>query len=120
MLAYERHCRKLASEYPAIRDFAEPCFFVDKMQPLTVRHESIAKYLKKYIKLPLNFYRVYLRHKLLEAGTPPEVVMAWLGHAFAGEEIWGPYSSLGPSQYRACIDQYLPGILEKLGWEVLP
>lgn len=119
MLAYEAHCRKLASEHPAVRDFAEPCFFVDKMQPLTVRHDSIAKYLKNYIKLPLNFYRVYMRHKLLEAGTPPEVVMAWLGHAFAGEELWGPYSTLGPSQYRACIDHYLSGILKELGWEVL-
>ena len=86
MLAYERHCRYLASEHLAIRDFVEPCFFVEKMQPLPVRHGSIATYLKDYIKLPLTFYRVYLRYKLLDVGTPPEVVMAWLGHAFAGEE----------------------------------
>lgn len=120
MCAYERYRVRLAREHAMIRGFPEPCFFVDgSMQPLPVRHASIAKHLGAYIKLPLNFYRVYMRHRLLEANTPPEIVMAWLGHAFAGEELWDPFSTLSPSQYRTCIDRYLEPILKELGWEVL-
>jgi hypothetical protein len=67
----------------------------------------------------MNFHRKYMRHRLLEAGCPPEVVMAWLGHAFAGEELWNPHSAMSPRVYRESLAKYLLPILEDdLGWKV--
>lgn len=117
---YAEHCRRLAREHAAIHDWPDPCFFLTKnREPVLVRPTTLAIHLKPFLQLPLNFYRVYLRHRLLQAGTPPEAVMAWLGHAFAGEEIWNTHSAMSARDYRECISKKLPKILEELGWAVL-
>jgi hypothetical protein len=45
--------------------------------------------------------------------------MTWLGHAFAGEELWNTHSAMSATGYRDCIAEKLPDILEELGWTVL-
>ena len=120
MVNYEQHCKALADQYTSIRDWPEPCFFLTRdNEPAIVRPKMLTSELKPYLELPLNFYRSYLRHRLLEAGTSPEVVMAWLGHAFAGEELWNTHSAMSATEYRDCIAGKLPEILEGLGWTVL-
>lgn len=120
MIHYEDHCKRLADEYAGISDWPEPCFFLSKdNEPVIVRPKTLAAQLKPFLELPLNFYRSYLRHRLLEAGTSPEVVMAWLGHAFAGEELWNVHSAMSATGYRNCIAEKLPNILKELGWTVL-
>jgi hypothetical protein len=124
MKHYEQQCDRLRRQHPAIKKWPAPCFFLaENRRPRfaeTVQPATIAPKLKRFLQLPLNFYRVYLRHRLLETGTPPEIVMAWLGHAFAGEEIWNPHSALSPREYVECISKPLTEILEKeLEWGVL-
>jgi hypothetical protein len=120
MSHYEDHCKYLADEYPSIRDWPEPCFFLKKdFEPVIVRPTRLATELKPFLGLPLNFYRSYLRHRLLEANTSPEAVMTWLGHAFAGEEFWNTHSAMSATGYRDCIAEKLPDILKELGWTVL-
>ena len=126
MERYQQHCERLKGT-PAIRTWPDPCFFLSSPAdgnrsrsrvPEMVRPRTISGHLKPYLQLPLNFYRKYLRHRMLESGCPPEIVMAWLGHAFAGEEIWNPRSAISPVEYRNCLDQYLVPIIENLGWKV--
>lgn len=120
MIHYEDHCKYLADEYPSIRNWPEPCFFLKgDFEPVLVRPKRLAAELKPFLGLPLNFYRSYLRHRLLKADTSPEVVMTWLGHAFAGEELWNTHSAMSATGYRDCIAEKLPDILEELGWTVL-
>lgn len=121
MRSYEMHCGRLALHHEGIRDWPDPCFFLtDKRDPICVRPVTIADHLRPFLQLPQNFYRAYLRHRLLEAGTPPEVVMAWLGHAFAGEEIWNVHSAMSAIEYRDCIESFLMPILEKdLKWKMM-
>jgi len=128
MKNYERHCARLEAENPAIQNWPDPCFFLSTSnQPAklreraleAVRPTTLAKHLKPFLQLPMNFHRKYMRHRLLEAGCPPEVVMAWLGHAFAGEELWNPHSAMSPRVYRESLAKYLLPILEDdLEWKV--
>jgi len=126
MKLYEQHCRSLENETPAIGKWPDPCFFfadplrakeAGKRELEPVRPGTLANHLSPFLQLPLNFYRKFLRHRLLKSHCPPEIVMAWLGHAFAGEEIWNARSALSPLEYRASLDTYLIPILEDLGWK---
>ena len=121
MLKYEEHCARLALHHAEIRDWPDPCFFQKKnREPMRVRLGTLPADLQPFLPLQPNFYRVYLRHRLLEAGAPPEIVLAWLGHAFAGEEIWNVHSAMSAMEYRACISKYLMPILEEdLKWRVM-
>ncbi len=88
MRYYEQHCNRLAREHAQIHDWPDPCFFMTKdPEPIPVVQRTLTEHLKPFLQLPLNFYRLYLRHRLFESEAPPEVIMAWLGHAFAGEEL---------------------------------
>jgi hypothetical protein len=120
MRKYEEHCARKALQCEEIRDWPDPCFFlIKKREPICVRLGSLPKGVEPFLQLKPNFYRAYLRHRLLEAGAPGEVVMCWLGHSFAGEEIWNVHSAMSAIEYRNCIDQYLMPILEyDLKWKV--
>ena len=66
--------------------------------------------------LPGNASRHYLRSFLLEQGCPPEIIAAFMGHWSRGEEPWGSYSALSPTNYAATIGKYLIQLLEEDGW----
>jgi hypothetical protein len=121
MLKYEQHCARMALHSGKIRDWPDPCFFlIKKREPTRVRLGTLPDGLERFLELPPNFYRAYLRHRLLEAGAPPEVVMCWLGHSFAGEEIWNVHSAMSAMEYRDCIASFLIPILEDdLKWKVM-
>jgi integrase len=121
MLKYAQHCARMALHSEEIRDWPDPCFFlIKKGSPVRVRLGTLPDDLERFLELQPNFYRAYLRHRLLKAGTPAEVVMAWLGHAFAGEEIWNIHSAMSPTEYRDCISSFLMPILENdLKWKVM-
>ena len=119
MKAYSDHLSALASDNSEVCKWHEPCFFLEKGKPIEVRPKTLSQKMWPFWKLPPNSHRKYLRHELGSKGCPQEVTNAWLGHAFQGEEIWGPHSSLSYSEYRSNLDKYLLPILEELGWELM-
>lgn len=99
----------------------EPCFFLDADgRPFRITPTTLSKEMRPFLALPPNAHRRFTRHQLLAKGCPPEVVNAWLGHAFQGEEPWGPHSSFSFAEYKEILEHYLLPILEKeLGWKAL-
>jgi len=67
--------------------------------------------------LPANASRHYLRSLFLENECPPEIIAAFMGHWERGEEPWGRFSALSPSNYSSTIAKYLVPILAEDGWE---
>ena len=76
--------------------------------------------LEKLYSLPFNASRHYLRSSLLERKCPIEVINALMGHFERGEEPWGIYSGLSPTEYRNVLADKLEPILKEDGWEAIP
>jgi integrase len=68
---------------------------------------------------PENANRHLLRSWLLAEGCPPDIINAFLGHWFLGEEPWGPYSGLSLYYCRKILSGYLGKLLAQLGFEVI-
>jgi hypothetical protein len=120
MQAYSNHISALASDWPDLRDWHDPCFFLtDNGKPVEVRPKTLTEKMRPFLALPPNAHRRFIRHELLDAGCPPEVVNGWLGHAFQGEEPWGPYSSFSFEEYQSNLKQYLLQVLKGLGWKAI-
>lgn len=117
--AYSDHLSALASDDSEVCKWHEPCLFLEKGKPIEVRPKTLSPRMRPFWKLPPNSHRKFLRHELGSKGCPQEVTNAWLGHAFQGEEIWGPHSSLSYSEYRSNLEIYLLPILKELGWELV-
>lgn len=66
--------------------------------------------------LPANASRHYLRSLFLEKGCPPEIIAAFMGHWERGEEPWGRFSALSPTNYSSTIAKHLVPILADDGW----
>ena len=57
---------------------------------------------------------------MLETGCPPEVVDAWMGHWYRGEEPWRTFSSFAFADFRMALEEYLqPLILKQLGFRAI-
>ncbi len=127
MEAYADHLHALRSDNPHLlieinrgsTGGMDICCFLDVQgKPKEVRPKTVAEHMKPYLALPPNVHRRFMRYALLNDGCPPEVVMAWLGHAFQGEEVWGPHSTLGFVEYRDQLKAHLLPVLEELGWKL--
>ncbi len=93
-----------------------PCYFLsDSGQPDDVRPATIVHQTSQFFPFPANFARRFVRTELLEDGVPPEVMDAWMGHWWQGEEPWGPYSTFSYSQYRQTLESKLVPFLDDLG-----
>jgi len=121
MLLYAEHVAALSSDNLKVLNWPEPCFFLQEDgTPEEVRPKTLKDYMRPFLDLPPNLHRRFMRHELLAGGCPPEVVNAWLGHAFQGEEPWGPFSSLKYAEYRESLRGPLEHILkEELEWKTL-
>jgi len=80
------------------------------VRPATIVHQT-----SQFFPFPANFARRFVRTELLEDGVPPEVMDAWMGHWWQGEEPWGPYSTFSYSQYRQTLESKLVPFLDDLG-----
>lgn len=70
------------------------------------------------VYLPDNAHRHLLRSWLLEQNCPPEIINAFLGHWSLGEEPWGRYSGLSPQIFKGTLSEYLPHLMDQLGFRV--
>lgn|GEM_PF-6648806 len=122
---YEKHLEVLyaTSDFRLKRNGEvepEPCFFISvgekRSGTLQVRPRTMEPHLEKFLGLPANTHRRFMRTELKEAGCPPDYVNAFMGHASYGEEPWSRYSSLSAKQYRDTMAQYLEPIMKELGF----
>ena len=99
---------------PATRTM--PCYFLDtSLTPRVVRPATIQLLHQKFFPFPTNVGRRFIRTELLEQGFPPEIMDAWMGHWFQGEEPWGMCSSLSFAEYRRELERTLVPFLDRLG-----
>jgi hypothetical protein len=97
-----------------------PCFFLDnKGKPIEVRPSAIAPIMNEFLPFPVNIHRRFVSSELLDAGCPPEVVSAWMGHWHRGEEPWGKYSSLSFGDFTRVLATFLDPLLEDLGFVIV-
>jgi len=70
--------------------------------------------------LPLNTKRHYLRTRLREKGVTGEIVDAFMGHWYTGQEPHGRFSTLSPQFFKQQIDAPLSTLLRDDGWVAIP
>ena len=117
MQMYADHVQCLTSDSPQCRDWPDPCFFLSKDgSPMSVQPKALGERMGDYLALPPNAHRKFMRLELLKSGCPMEVVNAWLGHAFNGEEPWVPHSSFSFMEYQESLETHLVPLLDELGW----
>ena len=116
---YWHHLRALRDRMPyffttATRDM--PCFFLLHGTVQEVREKLLAEQMEPYLRFTVNVHRRFMRYELLDAKCPPEVVDAWMGHWWQGEEPWGCYSSFPFAEHRRQLNTYLVPVLSRLGF----
>ena len=100
----------------------KPCYFLDEhVKPLIVSPRTMAPLLNQFFQFPANVARHLVSTELKERGVAPEMISAWLGHHYRGQEPWGPYSSFSFREYRQELEQVLcPFLTKVLGFEPMP
>jgi hypothetical protein len=97
-----------------------PCFLLQSnLNPVEVRPRTLAPLLKEFLPFPVNIHRRFVSSELLDAGCPPEMVSAWMGHWHRGEEPWGKFSSFSYGDYCHALEQFLDPLLTGLGFRVI-
>jgi len=98
----------------------QPCYFItanNYIQP--VSPSNLEWFYKKYIDVPANAHRRFLRTELMEEGMPIESLNALMGHWGQGEEPWGPFSSFNVPRHIRCLQIYLEPLISELGFEFI-
>lgn len=120
-----KHYEAWLSELPAVFKCPSvtrkmPCYFLDENgRPEAVRPKTMTPFLRRYLNFPANVARHFISTELRERGFPPEMLDAWLGHWWRGEEPWGPHSSFCFLDYRRELENVLVPFLAELGFEPL-
>lgn len=124
-LLYRTHSKLVASIMVNIRsDFfakaQDRFFFLDENgSPAAISPKRLYDFsdLPTPISIAENGNRHMLRTWLLFREVPPEIVNAFLGHWFLGEEPWAQHSALSPHQYRMTLSTHILKLLDALGFE---
>ena len=97
-----------------------PCFLLQSnLNPVEVRPRTLASLLKEFLPFPVNIHRRFVSSELLDAGCPPEMVSAWMGHWHRGEEPWGKFSSFSYGDYCRALEDFLDPLLDDLGFRAI-
>ncbi|MDY0268895.1 hypothetical protein [Trichloromonas sp.] len=124
-LLYRNHSKLVASIMANVRnDFftraQDRFFFLDENgSPAAITPKRLYDFsdLPTPITIAENGNRHMLRSWLLVRGASPEVINAYLGHWFLGEEPWAQHSALSPHQYRLSLSTHVQELLDHLGFE---
>lgn len=94
-----------------------PCFLLrSNLDPVEVRPMTLTPILNEFLPFPVNIHRRFVSSELLDAGCPPEMVSAWMGHWHRGEEPWGKFSSFSFGDYCHALEEFLDPLLQDLGF----
>ena len=116
MQLYEAYLSSLKNRGlpPASRN--QPCYFLNDVgNPVAVQPATILPMTRRFFPFPANFARRFMRTELLELGIAPEIMDAWMGHWWRGEEPWGRYSTFSYAKYREVLEDTLVPFLDELG-----
>jgi hypothetical protein len=117
MQGYESHLNLVKERHPRLSEslIQEPCLFLDQNNNFTVvRPKLIEPLLKRYLNVEVNTHRRFLRTELLERDCPPEIVDAFMGHWYSGEEPFGTFSSFSFELYIEKLQRYLEPLLSEI------
>lgn len=122
---YRDHSRIVAATMANIRNdfFArvkDRFFFLDENgSPAAISPKRLYDFsdLPTPISIAENGNRHMLRSWLLFREVQPEIINAYLGHWFLGEEPWAQHSALSPYQYRLSLSTHVQELLDHLGFE---
>lgn len=118
MSAYSEHLAALRCQMPRLpaQFQAEPCFFLDEDFSLALaRPKLIERWLAGYLDVKANSHRRFLRTELLERRCPSEIIDAFMGHWYEGEDPFNKYSSFCFADYLAQLRCHLLPLLEDIG-----
>lgn len=98
-----------------------PVYFLDEnMTPLEVRPRTALPLLQRFLPFPINIHRRFISSELLDRGCPPEVVDAWAGHWFRGEEPWSRFSAYSFKEHKRALEKYLvPLLVHDIGFRAV-
>jgi hypothetical protein len=124
-LLYRSHSQLVASIMANVRnDFftkAQSRFFFleENGSPAAITPKRLYDFsdLPTPISIAENGNRHMLRSWLLVREVSPEVINAFLGHWFLGEEPWAQHSALSPHHYRLTLSAHMQELLDHLGFE---
>lgn len=124
-LLYRSHSKLVASIMVNIRsDFfaraQDRFFFLDENgSPAAISPKRLYDFsdLPTPISIAENGNRHMLRSWLLFREVQPEIINAFLGHWFLGEEPWAQHSALSPHQYRLSLSSHVQELLDHLGFK---
>jgi hypothetical protein len=95
-----------------------PCYFLsDELKVCVVRPGTLVPFLDAILPFPANVARHFLCTEMNERGVniDPELIDAWAGHHWLGQEPWGDCSSFNYSYYRHELKRHLVPFLAELG-----
>lgn len=91
-------------------------FMTDSLQARAVSPKNLQEYFPFEIRANAN--RHYLRSRLVELGTPGEMISYFMGHWEHGEEPHQKLSSISPIDIAIQLAPYLATIEKQTGWTV--
>jgi hypothetical protein len=108
-----------SSNLPASTDL--PVYFLDEnMKPLEVRPKTALPLLQRFLLFPINIHRRFISAELIDRGCPPEVVDAWAGHWYRGEEPWNRFSVFSFKEHKQALEKYLvPLLVNEIGFRAV-
>jgi hypothetical protein len=119
MRLYEAYLSRIAGERNLPRvTLKMPCYFLsDELKVCVVRPGTLAPFLDVILPFPANVARHFLCTEMNERGVnvDPELIDAWAGHHWLGQEPWGDCSSFNYSYYRHELKRHLVPFLAELG-----
>lgn len=117
--------RNTTQDLRSLKVLAGRTFFFLTITPQGLRAEEInPRRLKEELKgagyqAAINANRSFLKSEWFERGGPPDVIELFLGHWSLGEEGFTASSALHPADYKHHLAELLPGILNKVGFQML-
>ncbi len=94
-------------------------FLNESCNYLAVCSKSLHKFVSWSYELPLNTNRHFLRTKFREKNIPGEICDGLLGHWECGQEPYGRFSTLSPSDFKNKIRKPLEELSEESNWTVV-
>ena len=91
----------------------------ENLDAVEVRPSTLAPIMREFLPFPVNIHRRFVSSELLDAGCPPEIVSAWMGHWHRGEEPWGKFSSFSFHDFTNGLKLFLDPLLDELGFRAI-
>jgi hypothetical protein len=129
IVRYERHLARFSPSWRRNAGVSRVAgFFLEESseavlkegnQAVLIRPTSIRDRDWQLKDLPANTHRRVMKQELRRANCPPEFIRAWMGHWTIEQEPWSDLSGLSMQRARNCFQEFIPPLLDSLGFSAL-